>query len=178
MDDRAAPAVHLLHTLPGRARIHLAGWAGADLEGIETRLGAATGITAVRLNRCTANLLIHFDPQRTGLPDILATLRRLQADPPLEAAPPDPARRASPHERSSRIRTGALLSGVAAVRSPMADPGRAILLSVAARLALRLMLGPAGATLALRLIAAARAALQPDPRYPRALQISLILLGL
>jgi hypothetical protein len=73
----------LLHAIPGRVRLHLAGWSGKDQKLIETNLRAIKGVHAVRVDTLTCNALIHFDCQTTSTATLLSALRDLPTTDPL-----------------------------------------------------------------------------------------------
>jgi hypothetical protein len=80
----------VVHALPGRLRVHLPGWTGDGTETIERKLAQAPGVTRVRANMATGNVLILFDPAATDEQTLLALLRLLLmvgAAAPLEGAP-------------------------------------------------------------------------------------------
>jgi cation-transporting ATPase I len=58
--------IRVLHTVPGRMRVHLPGWAEQDKRTIETRFRQVHGIYSVQANALTGNILIHFDSTVTN----------------------------------------------------------------------------------------------------------------
>ena len=95
----------VIHTLPGRVRIHVPGWAGQGRRGVETELRRLQGVQATQVNPLTGNALIRFDPAATDEAAILAAVRTLALDaasaPDDEPAPP-PAQLAAPPVLSER----------------------------------------------------------------------------
>jgi cation-transporting ATPase I len=55
-------APRVLHTIPGRVRIHIPVWSGGGRQHIETRLRQLPGISNVQANALTGNILVTFDP--------------------------------------------------------------------------------------------------------------------
>lgn len=70
----------VLHTLPGRIRIHFPEWTGQGKRAIETRLRQIQGVRSVQANALTSNILIQFDPQVVSEHTILETVRILETD--------------------------------------------------------------------------------------------------
>jgi hypothetical protein len=67
----ATPRV--VHSLPGRLRIHAPEWARAEAEA-QARLRALDGVDAVRASAATGNVLVHFDAQRLDADRVLDAL--------------------------------------------------------------------------------------------------------
>ncbi len=67
----------ILHTIPGRLRVHLPGWGGQGKRNIETRLRQVEGVQNVQANALTGNVLIQFDPAVTNEQSILAVVNAL-----------------------------------------------------------------------------------------------------
>src|SRR5205807_10187739 len=65
----------LLHALPGRVRVHLAGWPRERRCAVEARLRQVPGVCSVQANPLTGNVLINFDTTATDEQAILAVLR-------------------------------------------------------------------------------------------------------
>ena len=70
----------LVHALPGRMRVHLAGWPRAGQCAVEARLRQVPGVHSVQANPLTGNVLIHFDPATTDERTLLAVVQRLKPD--------------------------------------------------------------------------------------------------
>jgi hypothetical protein len=68
----------LVHSLPGRMRMHLAGWSQAGQCAVEARLRQMPGVHSVRANPLTGNVLIHFDPTATDEQTLLAAAQTLK----------------------------------------------------------------------------------------------------
>lgn len=94
----------VVHSIPGRMRVHLPGWEGHGPRGAEARLRQVRGVRSARINPLTGNALIRFDPAAADDETILEAVRRLEpdvvADEPHheETAVPPPAQ----HERRGR----------------------------------------------------------------------------
>jgi cation transport ATPase len=71
---------YILSRIPGRLRLHLPGWDGAEAEQIEMRLRRLAGVKDVEANRLTHNVLIHFDPRATEERRLLEDLPRACGD--------------------------------------------------------------------------------------------------
>jgi cation-transporting P-type ATPase C len=67
------PGIEVLHSLPGRARIGVAGLEHAPgrKEPLRKALEALGGVKSVELNGFTPNILVHFDPLRLSLEEVL-----------------------------------------------------------------------------------------------------------
>jgi len=61
------PTWHILHHLPGRLRIHVAGLRSENRYGdwLEAALVATPGVTGLRLNRTAGSVVIHYQPTAT-----------------------------------------------------------------------------------------------------------------
>src|SRR5919199_778371 len=76
----AAEEPRIVHALPGRVRMHLPGWDGTRQRSLEARLRRVRGVSDVRSNPLTRNVLIRFDPEATDDESILAAVRTLEPD--------------------------------------------------------------------------------------------------
>jgi hypothetical protein len=81
MPEREAEQPRVLSLTPGRVRVSLPGWTGDRPEQVEARLRRLPGVEAVQANPLTCNVLIRFDPNRTGHEPLLSALRP-EPDPP------------------------------------------------------------------------------------------------
>src|SRR5205085_5233834 len=70
----------LVHSLPGRMRVHLEGWPREGHCAVEARLCQVRGVHSVRANPLTGNVLIHFDPTATDEQTLLAVVQALKPD--------------------------------------------------------------------------------------------------
>src|SRR5439155_3782729 len=70
--NAAVEEPRLLHALPGRMRVHLAGWPPEGPCAAETRLRQVPGVLSVQANPLTGNVLVHFDTSATDAQAILA----------------------------------------------------------------------------------------------------------
>ncbi len=71
MSATVADEAYVLHTLPGRVRLHLPWWTGKGKSTIETALRQEPGIRSVQASPATGNVLIQFDPSVTSEQDVL-----------------------------------------------------------------------------------------------------------
>jgi copper chaperone CopZ len=100
----------LVHSLPGRMRMHLAGWPRAGQCAVEARLCQVPGVHSVQANPLTGNVLIHFDPTATDEQTLLAvvqTLKPVSISRRGEILPSSPG--VPHHQRRSRSAPGATL---------------------------------------------------------------------
>jgi hypothetical protein len=87
----SADQLRILSLLPGRVRLHLPGGTAKDGDRIEDRLGRVPGVNRAQVNRLTGNVLIHFDPRRTGVQRLRAELQQvLVGRGPVPQPPPAP----------------------------------------------------------------------------------------
>ena len=70
----------LVHALPGRMHVHLAGWLREGPCAVEARLRQVPGVLSVQANPLTGNVLIHFDPAVTNERTLLALVGTLKLD--------------------------------------------------------------------------------------------------
>src|SRR5215469_12197467 len=80
MSVAVAGKLHVIHTLPGRVRVHLPGWSGQGKCSIEAQLREVAGVWSVKANPLTGNVLIQFDPSITQEQTVLAVLPSLEPD--------------------------------------------------------------------------------------------------
>ena len=74
--DRDVPGEPLvLHTLPGRLRVHVPGWSAPDGPRLEGRLLRLRGVTHAQANPLTGNVLVLYDPGATHADALLRVLR-------------------------------------------------------------------------------------------------------
>src|SRR5260370_24442409 len=94
MNVAVAEEPRVLHSVPGRVRVHLPGWSGQGKRNIETRLREIEGVSSTQANPVTGNILIQFDPSVTNEQTIFKALSVLDLDTinaPREHASPPPA---------------------------------------------------------------------------------------
>ncbi|MBE3558626.1 MAG: HAD-IC family P-type ATPase [Ktedonobacteraceae bacterium] len=95
MRDTIAEKSEVLHVIPGRIRIHVAGWSAQEKRGLERQLSQVPGISRVQANPLTGNILIHFDPAVTDEQAILQAIDTLDfstlSEPETGIVPPPPA---------------------------------------------------------------------------------------
>ncbi len=72
----SAESFRVLSVIPGRLRLHLAGWRNVSAERIEDRLRRINGVKTVQANPLTRNVLIHFDLLVTNVDTLLAKLNK------------------------------------------------------------------------------------------------------
>jgi hypothetical protein len=95
---RAQPCV--IHALPGRVRVHIACWAGADKSAVEVRLRRMAGVLKAQANPLTGNVLVFFDTAVTDQRNIMAMIRALvPANAGAHARPAVPSPAPYPRER-------------------------------------------------------------------------------
>jgi uncharacterized membrane protein YbaN (DUF454 family) len=85
-DDSAGSAPlrepSVVHSSHGRLRIHLPHWSGTRGEQIVAGLRRLPGVTSAEANPLTGNVLIRFEPQRTGVAALLEALPALRLEQP------------------------------------------------------------------------------------------------
>jgi hypothetical protein len=72
-------SLRILSQIPGRLRIQLPAWSGANPRELEDSLGNIDGVRAVQANSLTASVLIYFDPRRASLEQVLSELHLTEA---------------------------------------------------------------------------------------------------
>ncbi len=93
MDTAVSERPQVVHSSPGRLRLHVSPWPPEREAELERRLRDVEGVTSVRVNRITGNALVLYDTQRTVADRILAAAAVLQeAD-----APSDVEENVTPH---------------------------------------------------------------------------------
>lgn len=112
--EGAAPRV--VHSLPGRVRLHLATWNGERASELEERLRRCRGVLSAEATPLTRNVLVRFDPRQTTLESVRITAGRLASG----SAPSGSARR-----RGQPIRVATSEAAVAA-SPPGPGPRRAV----------------------------------------------------
>ncbi len=103
-----------MHAIPGRVRVHVAGWSGRRQHDFESGLGRQPGVRSARANPRTGNVLIHFDPAATDERSILGAVRTLTLHTPTAPREQSPL----PTQRAKRVHApapdgGALLQSAA-----------------------------------------------------------------
>ncbi len=58
MSFAVAEEPRVVHTLPGRLRVHVPEWSGQGKRSIETQLRQVQGVRSVQANNLTSNILI------------------------------------------------------------------------------------------------------------------------
>ena len=106
MSVAVAEEPRVLHTVPGRVRVHVPGWSGQGKRSLETRLREVQGVWSAQANALTGNILLQFDPTVTNEQTVLALVKSLVKDvssePENEPAPPPVVR--EKHGRTTRAR--------------------------------------------------------------------------
>jgi hypothetical protein len=85
-EARVVPPVRLLHSIPGRIRVHLLNWGGLECEALERRIRLLPGVRGVVANQLTGNVLIRFDPLRTSAQAVMALMNSALGKPVSQAA--------------------------------------------------------------------------------------------
>ncbi len=73
MSTAVAEASRVLHTVPGRVRVHIPGWPTAGKRALETKLRCVQGVRSAQANAVTGNILIQYDPSITDEQSLLKT---------------------------------------------------------------------------------------------------------
>jgi hypothetical protein len=102
MSDVLAADIQLVHLLPGRMRVHLTGFAQRTLECVETEMRGLRGISRVRFDPATSNLLVHFDPAQIDERAALTHLRSLLLPNTLPVADSPPPQKHSAYSSSGK----------------------------------------------------------------------------
>jgi len=98
MTASAAAPAEVLHSLPGRVRIHLPGWGGGDAASLEDGLAREPGVSRVEARALTRNVLVRFDPAATDVDRLLRRAAVLAA----RGGPPDAGGAGSPSRTTGR----------------------------------------------------------------------------
>ncbi len=106
MGIAAAEKPCILHTIPGRIRMHLPAWSGQGKRALEAQLRKVPGIQRAEANALTNNMLIHFDVTATNEQDIIERVHKLLLDTTIETTD-IPDREPTPppiiHERQGEL---------------------------------------------------------------------------
>ena len=78
MSVAGAEEARVLHTVPGRIRVHLQAWSGQGKRNLEAMLRQLQGVRKVQANALTGNVLIHFDPQVIHEQSILRAVHQFE----------------------------------------------------------------------------------------------------
>src|SRR5258706_1696350 len=93
MSVAVAQGPSVLHTVPGRVRIHLPEWSGKGKRSLEANLRQVEGVRGVQASAVTGNILIQFDPAITSEQNLLTTVdtlaREADSAPESEHTPKD-----------------------------------------------------------------------------------------
>ncbi len=84
------PGARVLSDTPGRLRVHLPAWSGHHSRSLERQLRGALGVRRVQANAFTANVLIQYDVDRTGLDALLSAANALTLPRRTGTNPPEP----------------------------------------------------------------------------------------
>ncbi len=115
IDSEAAREPQIIHSLPGRIRVHLPAWSGARQSELERLLLAVDGVSDARARAQTRNVLVSFDPGTVDEQAILAAI--------LVADVPGPGRR-EPTRRSQDAPPKGEAEGGRVASGEAADPHR------------------------------------------------------
>lgn len=78
MSVAVAEKPHILHSLPGRIRIHVPGWSEQGKRAAEIYLRQVPGVNKVEANPLTSNILLYFDSSLTDAQTLLEAVGTLQ----------------------------------------------------------------------------------------------------
>ena len=106
MSVAEASEPRVIHSLPGRVRVHLPGWSGQGKRSIEKQLRQVWGVHSVQANPLTGNILVQFDPTITNEQSIVDLVRTIEVDvtSPPDKEPPPPHVLRERHGRTVRTR--------------------------------------------------------------------------
>ncbi|QBD83077.1 hypothetical protein EPA93_46790 [Ktedonosporobacter rubrisoli] len=77
MSLMTAERPEVLHTLPGRLRLHLPNWSGQGKQNLEIQIHQITGVRHVQATPATGNVLVNFDPGRISEQTLLHEIQQL-----------------------------------------------------------------------------------------------------
>src|SRR5687768_1394916 len=80
VDPVAVHEPRIVHSLPGRVRLELAGWSGERAHGLERRLRTLEGVRSASASPATRRVLVRFDTRATDTTRVVAGVRRLGID--------------------------------------------------------------------------------------------------
>lgn len=94
------------HTLPGRVRVYVPGWAGKGKRTVETGLRQIEGVRRVQANPLTSTVLVEYDATLTDVQIILREVRALDLEKinALDKDPPPPPVQTEKRGRTVRAR--------------------------------------------------------------------------
>ncbi|GAC1403579.1 MAG: hypothetical protein NVSMB49_21230 [Ktedonobacteraceae bacterium] len=114
MSVAVAEEPRVLHTIPGRMRVHIPDWEGQGKRDIEAQVRQISGVQRVQVNTLTGNLLILFDPiiidEKTLLEHIRTLDTHLDEQPEREVAPPPAI--LERHEKTKTVRARVAVRGI------------------------------------------------------------------
>ena len=120
MSATAVVDPHLVHAVPGRARVCLPDWSGPGQRSIEAQFRRVAGVRSAQGNPLTGNVLVRYDPAVTNEASILAAARTLAPEVAAEESPSFTAPPPAHVERHGETRRARI-----AVRGLDRDPGLA-----------------------------------------------------
>lgn len=82
-------APHVISSVRGRVRLHLAGWEAAQQPALEARLCRIPGVVRATASPITGNLLITYDPTRTSVDQVLIAVRQIDLNQVPQASGPE-----------------------------------------------------------------------------------------
>src|SRR5260370_20117176 len=106
----------VIHTTPGRLRVHVPGWSGQGERLLEAQLRQLQGVRSVRANPLTSNVLVQFDTRVLNEPALLREVDNLDLA-KLAEQPPAPD---MPHVATEKL--GKKVRARIAVRGLDRDP--------------------------------------------------------
>jgi len=80
MSVAIAQELSVLHTLPGRVRVHMSGWSGQGKRDLEKQIRQVWGVQRVQANPLTGNVLVQFDPTITDEQAIVGLVRAIELE--------------------------------------------------------------------------------------------------
>ena len=106
----------IVHTTPGRLRVHMPGWSGQGERLLEAQLRKVQGVRSAQANPLTGNILLQFDAKTINEPTLLQTIQGLD----LAKLAEQPSRPDVPH--AAREKQGKTVRARIAVRGLDRDP--------------------------------------------------------
>ncbi|MGH2507665.1 MAG: haloacid dehalogenase, partial [Ktedonobacteraceae bacterium] len=129
MSVALAEEAQIIHTMPGRLRVHLPGWSGQGERLLEAHVRQFRGVRRVQANALTHNILVQFDPQTLSEATLLAEIQQIDLTKFVESLP----KIEPPHVATEK--RGPMVRARIAVRGLDRDPqvGKQVLTRLAER---------------------------------------------
>jgi cation-transporting P-type ATPase I len=103
-----APEARIVHSLPGRLRMHMAAWDGRNPDRLAAAIARVPGVSDASANSRTRNVLARYDQRELDEPELLATVARavrgLERDRNTRSATPAPGVKDDPRTEGRRTR--------------------------------------------------------------------------